>query len=295
LFFFVGLTACSSSSKMINSLRLESGYCDPPVVELYNGHIVFDSSDFSDFSLLKKYSERNLHVAQAAGVLGWMKTLQSRASEDQAEERQKILSRLFLISTEISSIAAELDCEGERADQVADFLSKNENHRVRILTVLSITVGAAAGIANASLHSHSAAESAAIAGGIIAAGLGLSALVSSKRLVYNHPRNLLEDIWNQKAESVVYPTPIWFMLSDPYFSNAGQSSIAFNLKQRWIRFEMQDENPRDRDRLERLYYGKGGKYNADELRARARMLNQVQASVKLMNQDLQGLIAKVLQ
>jgi hypothetical protein len=293
----VVFSSCISSNQMLNHLRTESGYCDPPVIYSYDSisRPLADMSHSLDSSLLRKYSFRSLLVANASGVLAGLKELQTEPfrSPEYLNKNQQILVRLLLVSTEIASIAAELDCEGERARQIADFVQEKENRRVRALTVFSITVGAIAGIGNAAAHSHSVAESIAIVGGITGAGLGLSALFSSRRILFNHPRNLLADLWREEKNSSVYPPSIWHMLSEKYFSNSQVSAIAVNMKQRWIKFESLDDHNKKSERLQKLFFGPGGHYSADELLSRVRMLNQVQAAVKLMNQDLQGLIAEI--
>ena len=290
------LVSCAASNQRFNQLRTESGYCYPPVVYSYDSSSrPFDSlSKVLDPILKKKFSEHSLMVANAAGVLRYLKELQADPSPSTAYgKRQQILTQLFLVSTEISSMAAELDCEGERANQVADFLTQKETRRVRLLTIFSVTMGALGGIGNATLKSHPAAVASAVIGGSISAGLGLGALFSSRRVIFNHPRNLLTDFWSEEKTSLVYPPPIWYMFSQKYFSNSQEAPIARNMKQRWIKFEDLDQRNKENERLIKLFFGPGGLYSADELRSRARMLNQVQAAVKLMNQDLQGLIAEI--
>jgi hypothetical protein len=289
------LGACASANPRLKQLRTESAYCYPPVLYTYDS-TTRPSDNFSqlfDDKLQGKFSEHSLMVANATGILSGLRELQTDPPETVYLKRQKMLTKLFLVSTEIASIAAELDCEGERANQVADFLSQKETNRVRILTILSVTTGALAGIGNATLRVHSAAVASAVTGGSISAGLGLGALFSTRRVLFNHPRNLLADIWSAGKNSTIYPPPVWYMLSQKYFSNSQQAPVAANMKQRWIKFEDLDPKAKKSGRLIKLLFGTGGLYNADELRSRARMLNQVQAAVKLMNQDLQGLIEDI--
>jgi hypothetical protein len=68
---------------------------------------------------------------------------------EQAVLYRKIHNRLLVASTEISSLVAELDCEGERADQLATYLDGRDQRRIRNLTLLSIVTGAATTVVTA--------------------------------------------------------------------------------------------------------------------------------------------------
>jgi hypothetical protein len=248
-----------------------------------------------ELPVLSKYSRHSLMVANATGVLKFLKEQEQQPFHSPAwwQLHQRILTRLFLISTQIESIAAELDCEGERADQIAEFMTQSENQKVKRLTIASIVSGAVGGIGNAVLSSHAASVTAAVVGGSLSAALGLRALFSERKVSYLHSRNLLRDIWIQPSTSAIYPPSIWYMLSNKFFSNEQLFPIAVNMKNRWIAFEaIKPHNKKSDERVE-LLFGSGGKYSADDLRARSRMLNQVQASVKLMNQDLQELVEDI--
>jgi hypothetical protein len=291
------LSSCATSNPSIINLRADSRYCYPSVILSYDSM----SKPLDSISMIgqipahTKYSRHTIMVANAAGVLKTLKALDEQPlhSTEWWQLHQQIVSRLFLVSTEIESMAAELDCEGERADQVADFITQNENQRVKKLTVLSIVSGALAGIGNAALKSHGAAVATAVVGGALSAGLGLSALLSGQKIVFTHPRNLLTDFWTAPASSKIFPPPIWYMLSEKYFSNEQIAPIVTNMKRRWVAYEGLKPHEKKSDETIKLLFGEGGKYDADDLRSRARMLNQVQAAVKLMNQDLQGLVEDI--
>src|SRR5207253_2502255 len=109
----------------------------------------------SDTSLTRRFSQHDLLMANAMGILPLLRTLirlqkaKSTQRSEQVEVKQKILNRLLLASTEISSLAAELDCEGERADQLATYLDQKDTRRIRRLTLLSVVIGAATTVATA--------------------------------------------------------------------------------------------------------------------------------------------------
>ncbi len=290
------ISSCSSSIKLLNNLRSDSGYCDPPIKYSYleSSRPVKDISTLLDSSLLKRYTYRSLMMANACGILPLLTELQSETAQSNGylDKKQRIMSRLLLVSTEIASTSAELDCESERAKQVAYFILQRENRRVRTLTVASIVVGAATGIASTS-GSQSQSEAIAITGGIIGGTLGLGALFSSRRIYFSHTRNLLTDFWDDDQISIVYPPSVWYLLTEKYFSNAQINSISHNMQERWIKFDVLGHDAKETEQRRKLFFGEGGTYSSDELTTRARMLDQVQASVRLMNQDLQVLIMEL--
>jgi hypothetical protein len=76
------------------------------------------------------------------------------------------------------------------------------------------------------------------------------------------------------------------VLNEKLFSNSGQKSIRHNIRQRWQEYVLQDAT----DEQQQLYFGPGGSYQSDDLHARSNMLNQLQASILSINQDLQSLL-----
>ena len=81
------------------------------------------------------------------------------------------------------------------------------------------------------------------------------------------------------------------MLTNPAFSNQGQTSIAHNTRQRWQHYgQLAHPTSKDGRVLTALLLGPGGPYSADQLTVRANMLNELQAAVRLLNQELQGLL-----
>jgi hypothetical protein len=291
---------CGPLNPKYAKLPIDSEHCYPPIYYTYDttSRPILNIAQVlggDTLSFKKRYSQHSLMVANATGVLKDLRELRadSMPNSSTAElKRHKIITQLFLVSTEIASVAAELDCEGERANQVADFLTEKETKQVRLLTILSVTTGAMASVGNA-FKQASAAEAFTIIGGSISAALGIGALFSHRKVAFQHPRNLLADIWRQPRHSTLFPAPIWYMLTEKYFSNAQEYSIAHNMRERWIKFEELDIKRKRSQKEIRLLFGVGGNYSADELRARARMVNQVQAAVKLMNQDLEGLIMEM--
>ena len=304
-------SSCTISHHASSRLPVDSRYCEPSVKYEYDtlANPIRDIREVIDSSLLERYSYHSLHVANASGVLMEIKDLYQLEKEmltnynsrNQAmftAKRQHIMNRLMLVSTEVASISAELECEGERAAQIADFLTEKENKKVKTFTVLSITVGAITGIVTTILAAEDASapaqEGFGISGGTSSAILGLSTLFSSRTIIYHHPRNLLTDIWNDGEKTLVYPPAVWHMLKEESFSGSGEMSVCQHIRDRWAHYGMLgDTTSKNFKTLQTLYFGEGGRYTQDQLRTRVSMLNQVQAEVRLMTQDLHILMLEL--
>jgi hypothetical protein len=297
---FLCLGSCTASKQTSRSGAAGS-YCEPTVPYTYATQYL-PQADVAlvlggDTGLANRFSKHNLLIANAVGVLPLLREvihLQGQAGTDtrvaQAVLYRKIHSRLLLASTEILSLVAELDCEGERAEQLANYLDGRDERRIRNLTLLSIVAGAVTTVVTAFLTDENAEKVVGIGGGLVSAGVGGAAAFSSNRSVpFVHTRNLLTDIWSQSEQSSVYSPFIWYVLNEKQFSNSGQTSIRHNIRQRWREYVLQEAT----DQQQQLYFGPGGDYQSGDLHARSDMLNQLQASVRSINQDLQSLLSNL--
>jgi len=281
-------------------------YCYPN--EYYSSdsiHIPYASipqSLLTDSLLIKKYSISTIQVANATGILPALSELTQLKKQNTITpsteteikiiaKKQEIANRLIVCRTEIAGIAAELDCEGERADQLSAYMSKKESKKVNKLTVASITLGAFTAIAAILIKPQKTSDGVAITGGLGSAGLGLASLSSSRKTEYMHPRNLLTDIWYEPVSSTYYPTTIWYLLNHKEFSNNKQYSICHNIQNRWKEYnQLGDIDSKKTKKQIDLLFGNGGVYTSELLATRANMLNQLQASIKLLDQEIQQLL-----
>jgi len=256
--------------------------------------------DFVIKFLSKRYSNYSLMVANSAALLNLLYEqereklkLKSDASALQhivvLEKKEAILHRINLFRSEVASVAAELDCEGERADRLGVYLDNVDRIRTRNLTVASIVTGAIGGIASALLDGN-ASKTAAISGGGASAILGLISLSSQKKIFLKHPRNLLRDVWNVPLHSKDYPAMVWNMLSQATFSNGHDFSVIYYTRKQWEDIEGLKSNQKEI----KLLMSDGGYYTANQLKLRANMINQLQAVVKLIDQDIQGLLSEIV-
>lgn len=291
------LSGCSSSKPRIDHSGAITTYCDPPLAYTYDASTRpvanLDSVLATNPAIGRQFSRHDLLMANAVAIVPLLQQLTTNPAGQEADRlRQQIQSRLLLAQTQVSSVAAELDCEGERADQLATYLDQQDTRRVRRLTIGSVVIGAITTVATALIPGDDANKAVAISGGLVSAGLGAAAAFSSgKRIAFQHSRNLLTDIWQEKNTSVIYPPAVWYVLHETAFSNSKQHSIAYNTRQRWLDYVLPGSSADDRA----LYFGTGGRYSADDLHTRANMLNQLQSSVRSINQDLQSLLLTLAQ
>jgi hypothetical protein len=305
LYFLALLLALAGcATRPPSRLNVAAGYCDPPLPYRYNPAFA-PQADFAGAltpALLARYPRRNLLTANAAGLLPALSTLLSLEATARQQpgptaelavlrQRQRIGDQVALVSTAVASLAAELDCEGERADQVAGYLKGQDDRRTQRLNVLSISIGAASGIGTTVIDNKGAQYAFGIGGGLLAAGLGLLTLTGGHSTEFTHPRNLLADVWAEKPASDVFPPSVWYMLTEPAFSNGGQTALAHNTRRRWEHYgQLAHPNSKKGQALAALLFGAGGQYTADQLTVRANMLNELQSAVRLLNQELQGLL-----
>jgi hypothetical protein len=276
------ITGCAPSALPVRA----AGYCAPPAPIAWS--IAEDASP-------PPSADRTERLAALLGLRDVL--LERRASRAPAsvESRVRALERLGMARVVVAATSAELDCEGERAEQAADYLTRRGSTGVQELTVASVLVAAGTSIAGVLLSTKSAKadvqDAVAISGGALTVGLGLGSLYVHPRVNFTHPRNLLADVWSGPAASTTYAPPVWAYLTRAEFSNDQRDAIRARIVARWRKFQQIENDPS----ATALLFGAGGSYDADALRARAAMLDEVKAEVDLANQDLAALDAALVQ
>ncbi|SEW53025.1 hypothetical protein [Chitinophaga arvensicola] len=303
--FFLWLPACAivlllhacSSSRVINSaaVNISGNYCEPAVRYSSNA----DSAPLKNTdSLLAANADLPAHVvlmANATGTLLLVKQMKAVTGDTtalgfmkKAEIRSRIQHRLLLATMEIAGIAAELDCEGEKADQLARYLDNFNSKRNTRLTVASIITGALTTIATVAIKKDGPQNVVAIGGGLLSAGLGaLTINAAGRKIQFLHPRNTLQDIWEMPEISQIYPPFTWYVLTEKHFSNSGKIPLAASIRERWQKFDFEGKISSSDSTL---FFGTGGVYKADDLHTRAAMLNELQSTIRSVNQDLERLL-----
>ncbi|HEY9049325.1 MAG TPA: hypothetical protein VIN08_25660 [Ohtaekwangia sp.] len=303
LFVLAGIAAalasCTSSSIITHALPgSQSGYCAPSVslAHRYLPLANFDSLKHTDIVLASQLSEHDLLMANALGIAPLLSRLVRDTSATQRVHyinlANEIQNRLLLAASEIDGIAAELDCEGERSEQLAHYLDNLNNKRNNRLTAASIIIGAAITVTTAAVSNSDAQNAIGISGGLVTAGLGALILNPAGKKIqmdYTH-RNILHDIWYTPSTSAIYTPFVWYMLNEKKFSNSHQVSLAQSIRTRWTNFEFAGKLTASR---EKLLFDTGGIYTAEDLHTRAALLNQLQSTIRSIHQDMQSLHASV--
>jgi hypothetical protein len=307
MYVLFGATACSTSKVIQLSDSNAQGACNPKNIR------TIDDVRFADLTVSKipplselnrYFSPASLQVAKLIGATellnGYYHGLQLYKEDSSLanrlrilEYRQKMVYRVSVASLEVASVESELDCELERAHQVADYLLGKKGNREKKLTVGAIVVTAAGAVLTGLLKSKDyAADRIGIASGLIGAGLGVMALTGDKKVAFEHPENALADIWHQPEVSKIFPPHIWYFLTTAKSDTLKNSSLRARLIGDWQRLDQLPPNSKMEELQEaaNLYFGTGGIYNADQLNNRADMLDQLIAAINLLTQDLRLLL-----
>jgi hypothetical protein len=252
------------------------------------------------------YSRPAVEIADSIGALAQLQALAALQAAGPArglaEElrrlrlRQAITERIMAAMLDASAVVGELDCEGERGDQLESVLTGIETRRTRRLTIAGILVGAlTAGVSGGlGLGASAAAENiAGIIGGGAGAALGLGQLGGGESGVLRTERNLLAEVWEGPAEPRLFPPTVWTYLVRERVGPVGHQAgrLREGLIAAWRAGDRfgPPGSAEERDRIA-LIFGPGGRYTVADLTVRESCLELVQASVALMSRDLRLLL-----
>jgi hypothetical protein len=202
---------------------------------------------------------------------------------------QAITLHLQSLKVQVDATAFEADCIGDLLETQRASIDQERNGRELKWTVVSLVVGAAGAIGAGAwqLADPDGRGSAivGIAGGVVAAGLGIGAFVQPERqIVLTHERNLLAPIATGHDPGHVYPTFVFRLLTSPQ----PDGSIPREALQ--ARFdEILDDaiGSAERTRAAALVFGTGGIYDTKVLEARERMLDELESTVAAFSRDLE--------
>ncbi|MBS1550167.1 MAG: hypothetical protein JSS94_09950 [Bacteroidetes bacterium] len=259
-----------------------------------------------DTLLSNRFHEKELNLAHSIGISQLLsdyiqlkkKQKQQPSLENQLQQiqlKQSINSKMDLASLEISSVAAELDCEEERITQIASYLKEKEAKTETRLTVGSIILGSATAIVTGVLlgsdSESKAADYIGVGVGIADAALGIMILTNHRKVVLKHERNVLREIWTSSPTSSVYPPSIWYYLNYANPNHPGETSLRAQLIANWKNYGQVRKSKKEAE-LD-IYFGNGGTYTTDQLDNRASMYDQIESTIKLMKQDLRNLTLNI--
>jgi len=254
---------------------------------------------------IEPFSPRFHRIAAAVGLLPLLRKSvaleRERAAKKEGAEleltrvRQQILARTILATLEATSLAAVVRCEQARADELADSLAEKQAKNAQFATVVSVIIESVTIIATGALilASEGVAEGvAALVGGSLAATIVGFSLVQAAQHDFQHPTNLLKEIWENPQQAQYFPGPVWRFLGEP---TEDGKSLREQLVASWkqlSRIEGQsDEQQRQRFSL---LFGTGGTYTIEDLRARGAMLEMLAAAIDLMHEELEVLVREMV-
>ena len=297
------LTACAWSPHRNVTGLLDREMCAPPRTFRPAPHPHFAPlSAETRARLTERFSPPALDIAE---IIGAGETLDRVARLEQSNDASALLAERARLATAINlaalaarSVVAELDCDHERMLIGVQSLRNAEESNTRIYTVASILVTAVTGIATSALTPVPGAirieAVLGIAGGAAGGALGVAALFAHPTLSFRHSRNLLRELWEGPAHSALWPDVVWAYLSDRRFALGQQHSLRENLVRGWRVLGRLGGDRAPTPRLVALFFGDGGRFDADELDALVAMSSELRAAVDLMEQDLLQLANETL-
>lgn len=301
------LSSCAIYTPTNTTPQFEVSNCNRQVTKLYTEKDLPKPIHTLDIDtvLTARFSFQSLNAANAIGILHdladyvklknqYIKSANPELRIELIELSQKINQRINISSLEISAIASEMDCEEERASQIAAYLKAQEDNAETKLTVGAIIVGATGAITTGILlaleKSSIEPEFIGIGSGLSETALGLIILLNKRKIDFYHPRNALKDIWEGHETSEIFPAPVWYHLN--YFNpNTPENpSLRYQIIERWMNYgQIADASKKQKRNLFQIYFGNGGKYTAEQLINRANMYDQLESHINLMKQNLKGL------
>jgi hypothetical protein len=209
--------------------------------------------------------------------------------------RQELSDRLLLSLFEANSIAAELECEKARTEDIASRLEDIRNDIQQRRTIMAILADSISGVFAGTfllLGSDILSGLIDLSGSFAALGFGVAALGGDQAYELKHGRNLMADIWYGSESGRQFPTPVWRYLNWPV-REASKRSRRDNIIGSW-RARLGKPGSKQEQRRIGLFFGVGGIYRINELRHRGEMLGLLKTHVNLMTQDLNLLFRETL-
>ncbi len=286
----VAFSSCSVvlDSSKVNALR--NDYCAPLV-----NYTEQDTSRGNEPLNTVVAGKLNAHDYNLASRIGLTKSiasyLNSTSALDKLTAKQQLTDKIILFNTQVEAVVAELDCNGERYDQLARYLNGRNARATTRLTVASIVAAAAVTVSTTVIKNDDLNKGINIGGGVAGAALGFALLnPKGKKVKLQIGKGLLNSAWFESNTNNTFPPALWRVMTDKSFSNSGNFSLIQTLKKRWLLFVFDDKiTPSDESR----FFISGGYFSEEDIQNLADMHNQLQASVRSVQQDMRGLLEAV--
>ena len=303
IFYAITFVVCLSSCKSYKLITYESDYCEPPIyANIVEKPIEFNSDSIlvPDHKWKTQFTKQNVLLAHALNLDKELEQLTELRDEHSnikdsvlyLAAQQKIEQKVRDALVEIDALVGELDCEGERCDQLKELLEGMNSKRDNKLTVASIVIGALSAVADACISNDGWNKGVAIGAGVIGAGLGWGTLSpKGKRLILKHKRNHLRAIWEEK-NSNGFPPIVWYMLNETKFTNTQQSTMLRNIRKRWLTFTFEDDI---KEANKSSLFKNEGVYTESMLETRSQIVGQLKATTQTLNQNFSSLLKEIKQ
>lgn len=279
------LNSCSSK-KVLSYQSSDTTKC---TTEFYYDYTEDDLPQELDFSTLSEefttsFNKDEIYLLHSLELIPKVEKLLALSTSTESLEnkldklslKQDIYQVINRSSLEISALGSRIDCEEERAEQVASFLANKLRKRESSLTVAAIIVGATGAIlAGGFATAGTTPEIIGLATGVTEAIFGVMILTNEKKIKFNHPDNILKEFWENPSISKYAPASVWYYLNSPNLSEEEISKREQTVNG-WKTFS--DFNEEE----EEILFGNGGDYTSNLLKRRAEMLDQAEAQIKMM-------------
>ena len=253
---------------------------------------------------VKLYSPIAIHIADVMELLPLLNRMAGLEVEHATPAniervRRKLVTRLQLATLEVSGLVAEIECEVQRADQVQDRLKDVQTTRTTSQTILGVVFGGLANILSGGIGMATGAGDAgnivSVTGGALEVLFGTSANFTKVRQEFSHPHNHLAAVWDGSPQPEFFSKRAWRFLTEPSIRDLEGHSLRDVMLQTWQEEGRLGESGsiREKERKE-LLFGSGGVYDSEQLHVREAMLQQLESSIQLMDQELETLLREVL-
>ena len=213
--------------------------------------------------------------------------------------REKIVNKIMFGTLKVASVAAEADCEEDRAERAADRLFAVESLRAKRQVQIALVSGGLASILGGALTLSSANPTAgaaiSITSGVIETLFGGAPLYDVTRQNFSHSRNMLRELWENPPRSQIFPDPVWLYLNTQQVDDPKHRSLREHLIDHWYgKGRLGEKGSLEEQKRLELFLGKGGLYDAEDLRARAAILSRLATAIRLMYQEIDLLMGEIM-
>ncbi len=257
-------------------------------------------------SALLNYPENVVIIATAIGIMSELQLLDDLENKinDQSDSfnfemlhlQHRLLSYVVLIMLEVNSAVAEVQCEEAKINEIIDHLQKAQSRHKQFMTLASIITSGVTGILGGvfGLTGHALTDSiVAISGGTISSVFAGYTLLELTDYTLDHPRNILQEVWDGPKESRIFPPSVWRFLTSQRRDQRTPRDILMDKWKSKIGINIKGTTKEEKE-LTELLFSKKGKYGLSDLRMRASMLSILASTISLIEQDLEELMREIL-